>query len=179
MSARVRPSGSSASVMTPISSWVSVRSVWRTIGVCAQPTTAMSLLVWDVGAPSEDPVHEVGVVDVGLAVGHPAEQAARGPAGAAHRLALRAGGAHTASTRTPTRTSSTGSSMHRLIAEHHVEAVEEHEHPGEGLGLGLARVLHGRHDHEVGDRARVREIDLGLGPNSIESIGQYGRSPPT
>ena len=89
--------------------------MWRTSGVCAQPTTAMSVegpgptpsssaLVGSLratvsrgmtaerrfGAPahcsagyppaafaaSEDPVHEVGVVDVGLAGGRPAEEIA-------------------------------------------------------------------------------------------------------
>ncbi len=45
MSARVRPNGSMASVMTLMSSWTSLLSVWRTMGVWAQPITAMSFEV--------------------------------------------------------------------------------------------------------------------------------------
>jgi hypothetical protein len=36
--------------------------------------------------------------------------------------------------------------------------VEQHEHTGEGFGLGLARILHGRDHHEVGDRAGVGQV---------------------
>ena len=152
MSARVRPSGSSASVMTCSRSWVSDWSVWRTMGVCAQPTTAMSVCV--AGRPSEDPVHEVGVVDVGLAVRHPAEEAARRRRPCCRpRRRPRPGRPTRRRPAGPTRTSSAGSSIVGWYGEDHVGAVEEHEDPGERLGLGLPRVLHRRDDREVRDRA--------------------------
>ena len=51
----------------------------------------------------------------------------------------------------------------RLVAEHHIGVVEPHVHPGERLGLGLARVLHRRDDRVVGDHAGLRQLDLVLG----------------
>src|ERR1700684_275458 len=130
---RVSPSGSSASVITRTNSWVSLSSVWRTMGVCAQPTTAMSVEV----TMSEDPVHEIGVVHVGFAVGHPADQA---PVWIAGGL-LRRG-------RPPRAHPNTDRHVldrqlhHGLVAEHHVGAVEQNKNPGERVGLGLPRILH-------------------------------------
>ena len=88
MSARVSPSGPMASVMASISSWVSDLSVCRTIGVWAQPMTAISV---EGVLISEDPVHEVGVVDIGFAVGDPAEQCAPAPPHAATVVGLLGG----------------------------------------------------------------------------------------
>ena len=63
-------------------------------------------------SPSEDPVHEVGVVDVGLAARDPADEVRRTRRPSCRpRRSRRSGGAHAAATRFPTFTSSTGSSM--------------------------------------------------------------------
>ena len=50
-----------------------------------------------------------------------------------------------------------------LEGEHDVGAVEEDVEPGEGLGLGLSRVLHRHDDGVVGDGPALRQVDLVLG----------------
>src|SRR5262245_40367188 len=87
------PACSHAPDTTSSSICASVLSVRRTIGETLQPMMAMSsgLSPGCRVLTSADPVHEIGVVDVGLAVRHPTDETLhRRPSAAGHAvLALR------------------------------------------------------------------------------------------
>ena len=119
------PASSTAPVMTSRRSWTSVLSVCRTIGEMLQPTMA----IWSGFATSVDPVHEFGVEHIVLAIRAPGHY---GPFGI---------GDPPGRDPQPDMDVVVGAVDQRLVGEHHIDAVEEDEDPGEGLGLGLARVL--------------------------------------
>ena len=88
-----------------------------------------------------------------------------------------AGEAHTAATRMTDSHLVRRKVDHRRVRDDDVGSVEEDEGPHEGLGLGLARVLHRGHDGVVGDGARVGQIDLAVGSELQRVDGAVAPTP--
>src|SRR3954470_1708882 len=127
------PASVTAPVITSFRSWASVLPVWRSIGEMLQPMIAMSSgLSPGLFAMSGHPVHEVGVVHVGLTGGHPTDEAALGAGVEVGHLAL--GGPHRGHALSDVDLVD-GDVDEDLEAEDHVDAVELDVHPREALGL--------------------------------------------
>ena len=138
--------------MASSSSWVSDLSVWRTIGVWAQPMTAMSvdsvLMIRRSCSRGRDPSRS------GSPLGIQPSREPKLPPMPPPSSVSSAGDAHTASTRRPT-LHLVGRELDDRLSSGMITSVvvEQDEGPDEGLGLGLARILHRRDDGEIGDGA--------------------------
>src|SRR5688500_16295077 len=147
------PASATAPLITSLRSWASVLLVWRSIGEMLQPMIAMSSgLLPGFLAISGHPVHEVGVVHVGLTGGDPTDEPALGAGIEVGALALR--GPHGRHLHADAHVVD-GHVDEGLEAEHHVDAVELDVNAGEPLGLRLARVLDRLDERVVRDHARL------------------------
>src|SRR4051812_40545218 len=153
------PAFATAPVTTSLMSCASVLPVWRSIGEMLQPMIAMSSGLSPGFAISGHPVHESGIVDVGLTGRDPPDESAFRPGVEVGAFAFRR----------PYRGHASADADildrhvdQRLEAEDDVDAVELDVRTRELLGLGLAGILDGLDDRVVRDDAGLRQVDLVL-----------------